>query len=234
MAKSGFINLHRKIQDNFLWKERRVFSRAEAWIDILMEVRWQTEPGEVVIGTKTLTINQAECLYSLETWAGRWKWSKSRVKRFLGLLEERNAIRTQSETQTTRIKVCNYCEYNKVRNTNGTGSETQTSHNLNNKERNKEQIPYVEIVEYLNFRSGKKFSSTARSTKEHINARWKEGHRLEHFLKVIDHKCGEWRINPKMEKYMRPETLFGTKFEGYLNEKAVNPKAVQPSFMDAY
>lgn len=63
---SGFIALYRKFQDNFLWKERRIFSRAEAWLDILMEARWKSEPEQVLIGNKTLYCNYAECLYSLD------------------------------------------------------------------------------------------------------------------------------------------------------------------------
>ena len=42
---------------------------------------------------------------------------------------------------------------------------------------------------------------------------------MEDFKKVIDIKVQEWGKNEKMNKYLRPETLFGTKFESYLNEK---------------
>lgn len=137
--KSGYIYLHRKIQDNFLWKERRIFSKAEAWIDILMEARWEEESKEVTVGSKTYLLNRGECLYSLETWAGRWKWSKSKVQRFFNLLRDRYAIRTQSDTQTTRLIVCNYSEYQKTIYANGTQTDTQTSHNLISKEVKKEK-----------------------------------------------------------------------------------------------
>lgn len=78
-------------------------------------------------------------------------------------------------------------------------------------------IPAKEIVEYLNEKTGKKFSSTSRATKQHIAARWKEGFGLEEFRKVIEHQCAKWTGNASMEEYLRPETLFGTKFESYLN-----------------
>ena len=56
-----------------------------------------------------------------------------------------------------------------------------------------------------------------------INARIKEGFTKEDFIKVIDNKVGEW-LGTDMERFLRPETLFGTKFEGYLNQKQKLPK----------
>jgi uncharacterized phage protein (TIGR02220 family) len=78
-------------------------------------------------------------------------------------------------------------------------------------------IPAKDIIEYLNEKTGKKFSATSRATRRHIAARWKEGFGIEEFRKVIDHQVAKWVGDPKMEEYLRPETLFGTKFESYLN-----------------
>ena len=78
-------------------------------------------------------------------------------------------------------------------------------------------LPVKEIIEYLNAKSGKKFSHTSRATKRHIAARWKEGFGIEEFKRVIEYQCAKWTGDPKMEEYLRPETLFGTKFESYLN-----------------
>lgn len=79
-------------------------------------------------------------------------------------------------------------------------------------------IPYREIIEYLNQKTSKSFSCKNKKTKALIHARWNEGHALEHFKKVIENKCSQWLIDPMMINYLRPETLFGTKFESYLNE----------------
>ncbi len=79
-------------------------------------------------------------------------------------------------------------------------------------------LPVKEIIDYLNAKSGKNFSSASRTTKGHIAARWKDGFGLEDFKKVIDHQCAKWKGDPKMEEYLRPQTLFnGEKFESYLN-----------------
>ena len=74
------------------------------------------------------------------------------------------------------------------------------------------------IVEYLNFKAGTRYRYQTESTKKHISARLKEGFTIDDFKTVIDKKVSEWK-KTKMEQYLRPETLFGSKFEGYLNQK---------------
>ncbi|HDB3710723.1 TPA: conserved phage C-terminal domain-containing protein [Staphylococcus aureus] len=80
-------------------------------------------------------------------------------------------------------------------------------------------IPYKEIIEYLNKKTGKHFKHNTAKSKDFIKARWNQDFRLEDFKKVIDIKTAEW-LNTDSDKYLRPETLFGNKFEGYLNQKA--------------
>ena len=70
----------------------------------------------------------------------------------------------------------------------------------------------------LNERCGTSFRATSEATKRLIRARWSEGFRTEDFRKVIDSKASEWGSDQKMRQYLRPQTLFGTKFEGYLNQ----------------
>ena len=45
---------------------------------------------------------------------------------------------------------------------------------------------------------------------------------MEEFKKVIDNKVAAWKGDPKMEQYLRPETLFSTKFETYLNDSGTS------------
>lgn len=84
----------------------------------------------------------------------------------------------------------------------------------------KNSIPYQEIVEHLNEKTGTKFRYQTKSTQEKIRSRFNEGFTLEDFKAVIDKKSDEWLNDKKMIQYLRPETLFGTKFEGYLNQQA--------------
>ena len=80
-------------------------------------------------------------------------------------------------------------------------------------------IPYGDIVSYLNEKAKVQFRATSKNTKQHIRARWLEGHRIDSFKTVIDNMVKAWGSDPKMHPYIRPQTLFGTKFESYLNRK---------------
>jgi phage replication O-like protein O len=85
-------------------------------------------------------------------------------------------------------------------------------------------IPYREIIEHLNIQTGKAFLPTSKSTRRHIKARWSDGWRLDDFKKVIDTKTEKWASDERMCDYLRPDTLFSSKFESYLNEGIVSPK----------
>lgn len=94
-----------------------------------------------------------------------------------------------------------------------------------------QEIPYKKICEYLNNRTGSSYRYTTKKTKDLIKARFNEKFTLEDFKTVIDKKCVEW-MNTDMQKYLRPETLFGTKFESYLNQQ-VNKKVTSNPFIEA-
>lgn len=91
-----------------------------------------------------------------------------------------------------------------------------------------EPIPYQEVVEYLNQKTGKNFKHTSKVTQRHIRARLAEGFTVSDFKQVIDKKCSDWLRDQKMKEYLRPETLFGTKFESYLNSKTTTAKQTGP------
>ncbi|HHD2761483.1 TPA: conserved phage C-terminal domain-containing protein [Clostridium perfringens] len=86
--------------------------------------------------------------------------------------------------------------------------------------RDTNNIIYSRIIEYLNSKTGKAYKSTTKKTQSLIKSRLDEGFNEEEFFKVIDNKVAEWK-GTEYEKYLRPETLFGNKFEGYLNQDFV-------------
>jgi len=94
----------------------------------------------------------------------------------------------------------------------------------------KKIIPFAEIIHYLNEKTGKNFRSGSNKTKELIHARYGEGFTLEDFKRVIDLKSVEWQSNPNWNKFLRPETLFGTKFEAYLNQQEGKKKLSEEDF----
>lgn len=75
------------------------------------------------------------------------------------------------------------------------------------------------IVEYLNIKAGTKYKPSIQKTRDSIQARLNDGFTVDDFKVVIDNKVNEWKNDKVMCKYLRPETLFSNKFEGYLNQK---------------
>jgi len=82
------------------------------------------------------------------------------------------------------------------------------------------KIPYKEVIDDLNKKLGKNFKDTDKH-KEKIRARFGEGHTLDDFKKVHDIKIKEWR-GTDYEKHLKPLTLYGNKFNGYLNQPEAN------------
>lgn len=78
--------------------------------------------------------------------------------------------------------------------------------------------PYEEIIDYLNLKANTNYRASTKKTQTLIKARFNEGFTLEDFKAVIDKKCIDWLHDEKFKQYLRPETLFGTKFESYLNQ----------------
>ena len=85
-------------------------------------------------------------------------------------------------------------------------------------------------IAYLNQVANKRYKFVDK-TKSLLLARFKEGYTLEDFKQVIDIKTAEWKDSPEFSKYLRPETLFGSKFDGYLNQK---PKTIKGKSEDNF
>lgn len=97
-----------------------------------------------------------------------------------------------------------------------------------NKDRDKERDKDTEnIISFLNSTTGSKYKASTDKTRRLIAARLAEGFALEDFKTVITKKAKEWQ-GTDMAQYLRPETLFGTKFEGYLNQPEVRNNRRSP------
>lgn len=109
---------------------------------------------------------------------------------------------------------------------------TSNNNTSNNKKNNvglaPDDVPYQEIINFLNNQLGTKYHASSSKTRSLIKARWNDGFRLDDFKQVILNKAAEWQNNSDMAKYLRPETLFGTKFEAYLNQKRVEKNKSKP------
>ena len=127
------------------------------------------------------------------------------------------------------------CEMETTKMENGNNENGQPI--PDNKPANKltDNKPFIkEIIDYLNEKAETKYKVTTAKTVECINARLKEGFVISDFIAVIDKKTAEWK-GTDFEQYLRPTTLFGTKFEGYLNAKINTQTQKQTSgIMDDY
>ena len=99
------------------------------------------------------------------------------------------------------------------------GKQQQSNNNVTtlSKKKEKDNNIYSLVIDYLNKKANTNYRASTKNTQSFINARVSEGYTVEDFKKVIDSKSKEW-LNTDFEKYLRPTTLFGTKFENYLNE----------------
>ena len=95
-------------------------------------------------------------------------------------------------------------------------------------------IPYTEIVAALNGALGTSYRPTSKKTRQLIHARWAEGFRFPDFEAVIATMAAAWGDDPKMSAYLRPETLFGPKFESYLNRPKPRKERVHGDPFAAY
>lgn len=144
-------------------------------------------------------------------------------------------VTVKSHSKFSVFTVNNYNTYqtdNTQEHSQGT-SKSQASHNLlttieekkevKNKKNKNILCPEQEVVEYLNDKAGTSFRFTSAVTRSLITARCNEGFTIDDFKTVIDKKVEEWKDN-EMSVYLRPSTLFGTKFEGYKNQLPVKKK----------
>lgn len=116
--------------------------------------------------------------------------------------------------------------YNNIYNNNilsGTDNAPVDKSVDNSSKKDSKSLIISEIITYLNEKCSTSYKTSSEKTKKHINARLNEGYSLADFKKVIDIKATEWLNNPEMCKYLRPQTLFGSNFESYLNQKLIQP-----------
>ena len=123
---AGYIKLNREILGTWIHKEPKYL---KAWIDIQMAVNWEVKT--VYIGNIQHSCGINESLMSLDSWVNLFnqninpkteRWTKSQVRRFFERLANEHKIETQSETQTTRLKLL----FIDCSEQNGNANDTQT------------------------------------------------------------------------------------------------------------
>ena len=236
---NGYVRLYRKLVE---WGWYRDSVVKDVFLHLLMIANWKDgaymghaiHPGDAIIGTKQLAADLG--------------FSRQQVRTALKKLESTGEISIFSTNRFSIVTIENWGLYQgddsesnqQITNRQPTDNQQITNRQPHlKKERKKEgkkennntpkppegarvdlaKMEIVrEVVKYLNDRTGKHYLPTTRLTQNKIIARINEGFTTEDFIRVIDVKAMEW-MNTDREKYLRPETLFGTKFEGYLNQR---------------
>ncbi|MCI2941748.1 conserved phage C-terminal domain-containing protein [Staphylococcus cohnii] len=108
-----------------------------------------------------------------------------------------------------------------------TTNNNLTNNDLTNNDSRVDFIPYKEIIDYLNSKTGKRFSHKSNANQKLIKARINEGYTKDDFFNVIVTKTNEWINVEDMKQYLQPTTLFGNKFDKYLNQEI--PKSIEES-----
>jgi len=108
----GWISLHRKIREHPLFKEKRSFSKFEAWIYLLLRANYRE--NQFLLGNIVITVDRGCLLTSIKDLAETWKWSRTKSKNFLEFLQNEKMILFESTTKYTMIEILNYEKYQQI------------------------------------------------------------------------------------------------------------------------
>ena len=207
--------------------------------DINMTVAYFTKCGLIQIDDDGhATLSQAKAMVESETNWAKYKREQRKNSQDLPKLENVQNKKTISNSCPTEIE-----KENRVNSkSNNLYLDNILSGNpdynfptwleetaIKDLEKTKHKELWIPIA-YLNQVANKRYKFVDK-TKRLLLARFKEGYTLEDFKQVIDIKTAEWKDSPEFSKYLRPETLFGSKFDGYLNQK---PKTIRGKSEDNF
>lgn len=242
---AGWIKLYRELGDKPIWLESTSDQRS-VLMALLMMVNY--EPNKWEWQGKQYECMPGQVITSLPKIAERSGKGVSiqNVRTALKRFEKLGFLTDESTNKNRLITIVNWAIYqdsddepNRQTNKQLTGNQQAANRQLTaiknirtkegkNKEvkdiveQESEPIPYREIIDYLNQKAGKSFKHSAAGNKKVIKARWNEGYKLDQFKRVVDNKCQDWLNDEKMSQYLQPSTLFGNKFDQYLNQRKGN------------
>lgn len=140
----GWIKLHRKIQEHPFFIEKRSFSKFEAWVDLLLLANHKD--NKVLLGNELILVEKGSFITSELKLMERWRWSKTKVRSFLKLLQDDNMIIKKTDKKKTTLTICNYCDYQHSETT----KEPQKDHVKTTKEPQKDTNKNVKNDKELN------------------------------------------------------------------------------------
>ncbi|WP_223593606.1 conserved phage C-terminal domain-containing protein [Neobacillus bataviensis] len=206
---------------------------------ILQQIHYWVESSQHVIGGRKWIYN------TYKDWQKQFPfWSERTIRRAIRTLEDRELLISgnfnQMQIDKTKWYTINYERLGELEEIKPkqlvplSQEEEPIETTLVNTEiqgmTSNDKAPVLEIIQYFNEKTKADYKPGTNKTQELIRARVREGFTLEDFKKVIDLKTVDWLEDPRMCKYLRPATLFGTKFESYLNQKSTKKTLSEEDF----
>ena len=232
--QQGYIKLYRTLIDSDIFQNEKLF---KVFIWCLLKATHKER--DQVIGRKTIRLKEGQFIFGRLKASSELNMAPSTVWDYMKLLEKHKNINIKSNNKYSVVTIEKWGSYQTKENI----TDSKSNNNTDKKStRNQQQIDtnknvknvnnniYSRVIDYLNEKASKNFKCTTKKTKSCIDARLREGFKEADFLKVIDIKTEEWKNNPNMNKYLRPETLFGTKFESYLQQDTKQDQSEQNNF----
>lgn len=224
----GYVLLHRTLLDAPYFKDAQY---VQLWVYLILKANHKEvffkgtkiPRGGLITGRKKIAD---------DTWI-----SESKVERMLDFLESEQQIEQLKTARGRVIVIKNWDKFQKV-NSKLNNCHTTGEQLVNNCDTTGEHIQVMnnvinvsneikEIINYLNSVCGSNYKVSSKNTIQLIKTRIKDGFTFDDFKLVIDKKHNEWAYDEKFCKFLRPETLFSNKFEGYLNQIEKQNKVVR-------
>lgn len=242
MLDTGFVKIYRSLL-NWEWYDDVVTKTV--FLHLLLTVSIDDQKWHGIV------VKRGSRVSSYAKLAEETKLSIQQIRTAISHLESTGELTRSKHAKFTVFAINNYDEYQQAtgkstvnqQGANRVTTRYQQQYKKDKKDKNNIYIaenpdfeaakskksdakPYQEIVDYLNQKAGTSYSSNSKTTQANIRARLAEGYTVEDFKRVIDNKCTDW-IGTQWEEYLRPSTLFGTKFENYLNRKQTKQQKQQ-------
>ncbi len=215
-----YIKLDRKIVD---WEWYLDVNTCRLFIHFLLKANWKDAKFRGIL------IPRGSFVSSYSNLADETRLTINEIRTAISHLKSTHEVTVKSHSKFSVFTVNNYNVY-QTDNTQEHSQSTGKSQPINNllttieekkevkNKKNKDILcPVQEVIEYLNDKAGTSFRVTSATTKALVTARCNDGFTLDDFKSVIDKKVDEWK-DTEMAVYIRPSTLFGTKFESYKNQ----------------
>ena len=222
----GYVRLYRSLTNSQIFQNEKLL---KIFIWCLLKATYKERIQ--IVGRTSIELKEGQFIFGRNQAALELDMRPSTLWDYMKLLEKMKSIIIKSNNKYSIVtiekwdiyqskelnydKVCNYKTDNKST-SNGQQIDTNNKEYKDDNDKNKEI--YNKVITRLNEKANKNYKSDTKMTVSCIEARLQEGFTEEDFYKFIDMKCNEWLNNDTMNQYLRPETLFGSKFKKYLSQ----------------